>query len=81
MMVKKLSYTTINSVNPLYLINKINGCIEESNRNKYLTLAPTDGSEGSLIKCEKLWNKIRYFIRSITNNSDNYDEKIYENQI
>ena len=26
-------------------------------------------------KHEELWNKIRNFIRSITNNPDNYDEK------
>ena len=32
----------INSGNPLYLfINKINRCIEESYRNKCLTLVPT----------------------------------------
>ena len=28
-----------------------------------------------MTKCKKLWNKIRNPIRSITNNSDNYDEK------
>ena len=26
-------------------------------------------------KYEELWNKIRYFIRSTSNNSDNYDYK------
>ena len=37
-----LSYATVNNVNPLYLImNKINGYIEESNGNKYLTLVST----------------------------------------
>ena len=36
--VKDLRYVKINSINPLYLIiNKINGCIEKSNRNKYLS--------------------------------------------
>ena len=25
--------------------------------------------------CEELWSKIRYLIRSITKNSDDYDEK------
>ena len=35
MTVKKLSYVTINCLNPLYLtINKANGYIEESNGNK-----------------------------------------------
>ena len=42
-MVKGLSYATIKSVNPLYLIiNKINEYVEESNRNKYLRLVPTN---------------------------------------
>ena len=36
-------YDNINSVNPLYLIiGKIDGYIEESNENKYLTFASTD---------------------------------------
>ena len=43
MAVKDLSYAIINGVNPLYpIMNKINGYIEESNGNKYLTLATTD---------------------------------------
>ena len=34
------------SVNPLYLIfGKVNGCFEETNRNKYLTLVPTNESK------------------------------------
>ena len=41
--IQELRYIKINSVKPLYLfIDKINGCIEESNRNKYLALVPTD---------------------------------------
>ena len=46
--VKYLSYSTINSVNPLYLINKINGYIGESNGKKYVTLFPTDESKDTL---------------------------------
>ena len=47
--VKKLSYVKIKSLNPLYLfIDKINEKIEKVNRNKYLTLAPTDESKGIL---------------------------------
>ena len=46
---KNLSYKKINSVNPLYLtINKVNGYIEESNENKYLTLVSTDESKDTL---------------------------------
>ena len=75
-MVKDLSYPTISSVNPLYLIiNKINGYIDKRNGNKYLTLVPTDESKHTPKKYERLWNKIRDLIRSITNYSDNYDEK------
>ena len=49
MTVKKLSYVKINSVNPLHLIiGKINGCIEESNGNKYLTLVSTDEGKEKL---------------------------------
>ena len=45
---------TIISLNPLNLtINKINGYIEESNGNKYLTLIPTDESKDTLKKYEK----------------------------
>ena len=33
---KDLKYVKINSVNSLYLIfSKVNGCIEEINKNKY----------------------------------------------
>ena len=42
-MIKNLTYVKINCVNPLYfIIDKINGCIEENNGDKYLTLVPTD---------------------------------------
>ena len=75
--VKYLSYASINSVNPVYLIvNKISECIGETNGNKYLTLFSTDESKDTIKKYEELWNKIRDLIRSITNNSDNYDEKL-----
>ena len=38
-------------------------------------LVTTDESKDTLKKYEELWNKIRDLIRSVTNNSDNYDEK------
>ena len=75
-MVKYLSYATINSVNPIYLIiDKINEHIQGSNGNKHLALVPTDESKDTLKDYEELWNKIIDLIRSITNNSDKYDEK------
>ena len=68
-MAKNLNYVKINSANPLYLIiDKINGYIEESHRNRY-------ESKDILKQYEELWNKIRDLIRSIIKNSDNYDEK------
>ena len=44
-------YVKINSVNPSYLIiNKVDGYIQESNENKYLTLASTDKRKEVLTK-------------------------------
>ena len=76
MTVKILSYEAIISVNSLYLIiDKINGYIEESNRNKYLALVPPVEWNDTLKKYEELWGKFRDFNRSMINNFDNYDEK------
>ena len=53
--IKNLSYVKINSVNSLYLItDKINGYIEESYGNKYLTLVLTDESKNTLKKYGEL---------------------------
>ena len=74
--IKDSKYVKINSTNPLYLIfNKVNGYFEEINGNKYLTLVPTNESKEKIKKYEELWSKIRDLIRSITKNSDDYDEK------
>ena len=70
----------IYSVNPLYLnLSKVKGYFEEINRNKYLTLVPTNESKEKIKKYEKLWIKMRDLIKSITKNLDDYDEK-HENQ-
>ena len=74
--IKDSKYAKINSVNPLYLIfSKVNGYFEEINGNKYLTLVPTNENKEKIKKYEELWSKIRDLIRSITKNSDDYDEK------
>ena len=74
--VKDSKYVKFNSVNPFYLIfNKVNGYFEEINGNKYLTLVPINESEEKIKKYEEHWSKIRGSIRSITKNSDDYDEK------
>ena len=76
MTIKDSRYIKINSVNPLYLIfSKVNGYFEEINGNKYLTLVPTNENKEKIKKYEELWSKIRDLIRSITKNSDDYDEK------
>ena len=40
-----------------------------------MTLVLTDESKDTLKTYEEHWNKVRDAIRSITNNSDNYDKK------
>ena len=71
-----MQYIKINSVNPLYLIiNKANGYFEEINKSKYLTLVPTNEDKEKIKKDKELWSKIRDLIRSMTENSNAYDEK------
>ena len=60
MTIKDSKYVKIKSVNPFYLIfNKVNGYFEESSRNKYLMLVPTNESEE-----KKKKNKKDYGIKS-----------------
>ena len=67
---------TTSSVRSIYfIINKVNGCIEESSGNKYLKLVNTDKSRDTLKKYEELLSKIIDIIKSITNNTNNFDEK------
>ena len=75
MTTKDSKYVKVNSVNPLYLIfRKVNGWFEEINKSKYLTLVSTNESKEKIKKYEELWSKIRDLIRSVTKNSDDYDE-------
>ena len=53
----------------------MNGYFEEINGNKYLTLVPTNESKEKIKKYGELWSKIRDLIKSMTKNSDDYDEK------
>ena len=69
-------YVKIYSVNPLNLIFRyVSGYFEDINGKKYLTLIPSNESKEKIKKYEELWIKIRDLIRSITKNSDDYDEK------
>ena len=76
-MIKDSKYRKIYSVNPLYRIfNKVNKYFEEINGNKYLKLVPANESKEKVKTYEQLWCKTRYLIKSTTENSDDYDEKI-----
>ena len=63
----------------MYLIFRyVNGYFEEIDGNKYLALVPTNESKEKAKKYEELWIKIRDLIRSITKNSDDYDQEYME---
>ena len=69
-------------LNPFYLTFRyVNGYFEEINENKYLTLVPTNESKEKIKKYEELWIKIRDSVRSITKNSDVYDEKYMKSNL
>ena len=53
----------------------MNGYREEINENEYLTLVHTNESKEKNKIFEELCIKIRDLIKSITKNSDDYDEK------
>ena len=68
----------INCVNPLYLmIDEVDGYIEESNGNKYLTFASTDKNKKVLEKYIKLWDQIKYHIQTINAGNTGEYEKDY----
>ena len=72
---KYSKYIKLHDVNPLYLIfNKVTGYFEEINGNKYLMPVPTNESKEKIKRDEELWSKIRDLIRSVTKNSDDYNE-------
>ena len=48
---------------------------KEIDVNKRLALVPTNESNEKIKEYEELWSKIRDLIKSVTKNSDNYDEK------
>ena len=49
--------------------------LKKLHKSKYLTLVPTNESKEKIWKYEQLESKIRDLIRSMTKNSDNYDER------
>ena len=66
----------INSLNPIYLmIGEVDGYIEETNGNKYLTFDSTDSNKRVLDKYAKLWVEIKYHIQTINaDKSGEYEE-------
>ena len=61
-----------------FIIDKIDGYIEENNRNKHLKLVSADKNEDILKKYTELWDKIKDLFMSVTNISGDYDEKYVE---
>ena len=56
----------IHSVNPLYfIVDKVDGFIEEKNENKYLNFASTDNNREALKKYTEIWDGIKNFIEKI----------------
>ena len=56
--IKDSKYIKINSVNPLcLLISKANGYFEDINKNKYLTLVPTNESKEIIKNMKNCWVK------------------------
>ena len=53
----------------------MNGYIEESNGNQYLTPVSTDKNKDTLKKYTETWDKIKDLIRSITNTLSGCDKK------
>ena len=65
-MIKDSKYVKINRAYLLYLIfSKVNGYVGEIDKNKYLTLVPTNKSKEKIKDFEELWSKIKDLIRSI----------------
>ena len=56
-------------------MKKVNGYLEEINESKYLTLVPTNESKEKIKKYQRVWTNIRGLTRSISKNSNDYDEK------
>ena len=59
-------YESIYSINPLYLIiGKVDGYNEEKSGNKYLIFSSTDKNKEVLTKYAKLWDEIKYLIKTV----------------
>ena len=65
----------INSGNPLYLgITRVNGCIEEKGRDKYLVFDSTDENKELIWKYNDVFNGIRDKNKEINSNECDYEK-------
>ena len=69
-------YVSICSLNPLhFIIETVDGYIEESNGNKYLIFASTDKNKKILTTYTELWDKIKNLIGKISDKSSEYKKR------
>ena len=62
-------------VNPLHIfIDEVDGCVEESNGNKYLILDSTDRNKEILTKYTEFWNEIEKLIETINCKPGEYEK-------
>ena len=62
--ITKKTQWNVNSVNPLYFINiRIDGFIEEKERDKYLSIASTDRNREVLKKYSEVWSGIKDLLK------------------
>ena len=81
--IKNRAYSFLNDFSSTENFNVNNIKIDEKsyknlfiyNGSKYLMLIPTNENKEKIEKHKALWNKIKYLIGKITQNSDDYDEK------
>ena len=75
---KNSDHVKINSVNPFYIvISEVDGSISQKNENKYLTFASTNENKKVLEKYAKLWDEIKYHIKTINGGKSGKHEKDY----
>ena len=70
------------SVNPLYfIIDNVDGYIEESNGNKYLVFASADKDKEILTKYTQLWNAIKNLIEKIDDKPSEYGKDFMKSDL
>ena len=58
-----------------FIIDKADGCLEESNGNKHLTLVSNDKNKNELMKYTELWDRIQNLIETINGKPGDYNKK------